>query len=69
MSEVGDVVAPIMLTTGMIIGVRTMDQVSRKASKRRTKKKSPSASYYCRKCKIRHRNKSKIGKSHKRRKK
>ena len=38
-----DVVAPVMLTTGMIVGVRTVDKVSRvgeKKSSKKTRKKS-----------------------------
>jgi len=75
-----DVVAPVLLVSGMVIGVKTMDKVSRmgekkssrgthkKPTKRKTRKtKSPPAnSYYCRKCKVRHLNSSKIGKLHKR---
>jgi len=85
MTDLGkNVVAPVLLVSGMVIGVKTMDKVSRigdKKSSRRTRKKSqrsrktkkkkspPANSYYCRKCKIRHLNNSKIGKLHKRRQK
>lgn len=80
MSNLGThVVAPVMLVSGMVIGIKTMDRVARapgsgsrarrRTAKRRKKSKSqkkPKSSYYCRKCKTYHRKKSKIGKAHKR---
>jgi hypothetical protein len=77
MADLGKhVVEPVMLTSGMVIGVRTMDRVSkigskkssrrkrRKKSQRSRKRKPSSNTYYCYKCKIRHRKNSKIGRSH-----
>jgi len=77
------VVAPVMLVSGMVIGIKTMERVSRvgahkrrqKGGKRKTvkvksykRKKSTKGTYYCRKCKCRHKKTSKIGKQHKRKK-
>jgi len=45
------VVKPVLLTSGIIIGIKTMDRLAN--------------TYYCRKCHKRHQKNSKIGKSHK----
>ena len=81
MTDLGkDVVAPVLTISGMVIGVKTMERVSRVGTHKRRKKggkkktvkvksykrrKPKKGTYYCRKCKVRHKNSSKIGKRHK----
>ena len=75
------VVGPVLMVGGMVVGLKTMERVAsvgshkrrKKGAKKKTvkvksykRKRSIKGTYYCRKCKVRHKKTSKIGKAHKR---